>query len=318
MCSLLILSWAEIVKLLKLRLTWVLLVLLVVILGMRLNNIHGHAFDEPPELTDFDVASLVVLPEDYRQAAILPGVFKRARLSFDWLNIFMILLVVLTVGQEFTWGTMRTTLARGTGRTRLLMAKFIALAVVAAFYLLILWIACGLFGLLTTQSLEGRIDWSFLDGAFLVQEIAVLARTWAIICPVIALALLVAVWTRNPGLSLTLVELTYGFDLLTSIFSGGLLGIFLMYVIEASRDPREIGAGLWGALMTVFPHYNSTVVIHWGLPGKLSELELAMLSSAEALNLPRDPWRCLVLLLGYGLVALVLALWIFRRKDITV
>jgi len=318
MRSLLLLSWAEIVKLLKLRLTWVLLALLVVIMGLRINNIHGHAFDEPPELTELDVASLVVLPEDYRQAAILPGVFGRARLSFDWLNIFMILLVALTVGQEFTWGTMRTTLARGTGRTRLLMAKSIALAAVAVFYLLILWIACGIFGLLTTQSLEGRIDWSFLDGAFLVQEIAALARTWVIIWPVIASALLITVWACNPGLSLTLMELAYGFDLLTYAFSGGLLGIFLMYVIEAGRDPLETGAGLWGALVTVLPHYNSTVVIHWGLPGKLSELELAMLSAAEALNLPRDPWRCLVLLLGYGLVALVLSLWIFQRKDVTV
>ena len=130
----LLLSWAEVVKLFKRRLTWVLLVLLMAILAMRVNNVYGHAFDEPP---DFDESpalfeAYVVLPEDYRQAAVLPGVFERARLSFDWLNLFSILLTAMTVGQEFAWGTMRTALARGPGRVRLLLAKFVALAAVIA------------------------------------------------------------------------------------------------------------------------------------------------------------------------------------------
>ena len=91
-----------------------------------------------------------------------------------------------------------------------------------------------------------------------------------------------------------------------------------MYVMEAGKDSQEIGAGIWGFLVTLLPHYNSTVVIHWGAPGKLSELERSMLYAAEALNLPRDPWRCLALLLGYGIFALVLVLRLFQRKDVTV
>lgn len=318
MRSLLILSWAEVIKLLKFRLTWTLLVLLVVIQGLRINNIYGHAFDEPPEFTEFDLASLVILPQDYHQAAILPGVFERARLSYDWLNVFEILLAALTVGQEFTWGTMRTVLARGTGRIRFLIAKFMALAAIAAFYLLILWIACGFLGLLTTQKLEGRINWSFFDRTFLILEIAALARTWVTLWPTIALALLVVVWMRNPGLSLTFLELIYGLDLLLSTFSGGLLGIFLAYVVEAGLDPRKTGAGIWGMLVTLIPHYNITAIVHWAQPGKLSELERSVFFAAKFLNLPHDPWRCMALLLSYGLVTLVLALLIFRRKDVAV
>ena len=311
--SLSTLSWAEIVKLLKRRLTWVLLVLLVVIQGLRIDNLYGHAFDEPPR----EVTPITILPEDYWQAVILPGVFERARLSYDWLSIFMILMATMMMGQEFTWGTMRTCLARGTGRARLLFAKFVALAAVAALFLFFLWIASGILGLFTTIGLEGHVDWSFLDGAFLVHEVAALARTWIVIWPSIALALFVAAWTRNPGLSLALVELLYGLNLLLSTFSG-LLGIYLTYFVEAGLDPRETGAGIWGMLVTLIPHYNTTVVVHWGQPGKLAELEQAMLFPAEVLNLPRDPWRCMALLLGYGFVAIILALWVFRRKDITV
>ena len=310
MRSLLILSRAEVVKLLKRRLTWVLLVLLVVILGLRINNVYGHAFDESPE----QVSPITGLAEVYRQAAVLPGVFERARLSYDWLNIFLILLAAVTVGQEFTWGTMRTALARGPGRARLLMAKFIALAAAAAFYLLVLWIACGVLGFFTTQGLEERVDWSFLDGSFLVQEIAALARTWVIIWPVIAFAMLLAVWLRNPGLSINLMGLVYCLEWM--IFAS--FGLILMFVREITgKDLIEIFTGPFRTLTALIPHYNSAVVIHWGHPGRLSELDLAMLSTAEFFNLPSDPWRCMALLLGYGIVALVLALLLLRRKDVT-
>lgn len=312
------LSWAEVVKLLKRRLTWGLLLLLLVILVMRINNVYDHACDEPPAPGETAlVEAYLRLPQDYHRAAVLPGVFERARLSFDWLNIFLILLAAMSVGQEFAWGTVRTALARGPGRARLLMARFIALTTVAAFYLLVLWIACGIIGVLTTRGLDGGVSWSFLSGAFLAQEMAALARTWAIVCPVVAWATLLAVWARNPGLSLSLAELAYGLDFLAIISFGGLLGIYFTALAEAGRDPREVSAGILGLLLTWLPHYNSAIVLHWGQPGKLSELDRAMLSAAEALNLPRDPWRSVVLLLGYGVVALLLALWLFRRKDVT-
>jgi ABC-2 type transport system permease protein len=304
------LSWAETVKLLKRRLTWVLLLVLVVVLVMRINNVHGHAFDEPPDW----ITPLTILPEDYRRAAVLPAVFDRARLSYDWLNISLILLAALTVGQEFAWGTMRTALARGPGRTRLLIAKFIALAAVAAFYLLALWIACGIIGIFTTRSLDGGVSWSFLSGAFLGQEMAALVRTWVIIWPVIAVAIWIALCARNPGLPINLVGLAYFLEWMT--FAS--FGLILMLIVEVTgKGSNEGVTRFWGTLMTLIPHYNSAVVLHWGRPGKLAQIDLAALSTAETWNLPHDPWRCLALLLGYGLVALALALWTFRRKDVT-
>jgi ABC-2 type transport system permease protein len=306
----LLLSWAEIVKLLKRRLTWGLLALLVVILAMRINNVYGHAFDAPPDW----ITPFTMLPEDYRQAAILPAVFERAWLSLDWLNFALLLLTALSVGQEFAWGTMRTVLARGTGRARWLIARFVALAAVAACYLLTLWIACGVLGLLTTHSLEGGVSWRFLDAAFLAQQTAALARTWLITWPIIALAMWLAVWTRNPGLPLNLVGLAYFVEWM--LFAS--FGLVLMLVLEVSgKEPGEGAAKLWGALLTLIPHYNSAIVLHWGQPGKLSQIDLAALSTAEAWNLPHDPWRALALLLAYGLVALLLALRTFRRKDVT-
>jgi ABC-type transport system involved in multi-copper enzyme maturation permease subunit len=313
MRNLLILTRAEIVKLYRLRLTWVLLGLLIVILMMRVNNAYGHAFDPPPAQEDVLVESLVVLPQDYRRAAVLPGVFERARLSFDWVNIFVILLTAVTLGQEFAQGTMRTALARGPGRVRLLLSKFTALAAAAAFYLAALWLACGILGLFTTPNLAGRVDWGFFDGPFLASEIAALARTWVITWPVIALTMLLVVWARSPGLSINLAGLAYFLNWI-GFASFGLVLIFIIEATGASTD--QVATGLWGTLLTLIPHYNSALVIHWGQPGKLSQIDLGAFSTAQAFGLPVDPWRGLAVLLGYGLLALALAAWVFGRKDV--
>jgi len=304
---------AEMGKLLKLRLTWVLLGLLIVILGLRVDNVFGHAFDPPPEREDSLPEALVVLPQDYRQAAGLPGVFERARLSYDWINLSMILLAAVTVGQEFVWGTLRTALARGPGRVRLLLAKFAALAAVAAFYLIALWLACGVMGLFTTRRLAGRVDWGFLGGSFLTGEMAALARTWVIVWPVIALTMLLVVWARSPGLSINLAGLAYFLNWI----SFASFGLALILIVEATgKSTDQVATGLWGALLTLIPHYNSALVIHWGQPGKLSQIDLGAFSTAQAFGLPVDPWRGLAVLLGYGLVALALAAWVFYRRDV--
>ena len=306
MRSLLALAWAEMVKLLKRPLTWGLLLLLVILLGMRLNGLYKRALQAPP---DPAVAAYVVLPEEYRQAAVLPGAFEQARLSYDWLNIAVILLTAMTLGQEFAWGTARTILARGPGRIRLLIARFLALAATVGFYLLTLWIASGILGMFTTRGLEGAADWHFWGAPFLAQQGAALIRTWAIILPVIAIAMFLTVWTCNPGLCITLVGVTYGLEWL----SYGMYGLLWMLVGKVTG----IGRSLWHAMLTLMPHYNSAVVIHWGRPSRTSQIDWAAIGLAEAQGLPHSPWRSLAVLLACGLVAMMLALWTFRRKDLT-
>lgn len=306
MRSLLALAWAEMVKLLKRPLTWGLLLLLVILLGMRLNGLYKRALQAPP---DPAVAAYVVLPEEYRQAAVLPGAFEQARLSCDWLNIAVILLTAMTLGQEFAWGTARTILARGPGRIRLLIARFLALAAMVGFYLLTLWIASGILGMFTTRGLEGAADLHFWGAPFLAQQGAALIRTWAIILPVIAIAMFLTVWTCNPGLSITLLGVTYGLEWL----SYGMYGLLWMLVGKVTG----IGRSLWQAMLTLMPHYNSAVVIHWGRPSRTSQIDWAAIGLAEAQGLPHSPWRSLAVLLACGLAAMMLALWTFRRKDLT-
>jgi ABC-2 type transport system permease protein len=306
MRSLLALAWVEVVKLLKRPLTWGLLLLLVILLGLRLNGLHKRALQAPP---DPAVAAYVVLPEEYRHVAVLPGAFEQARLSYDWLNIAVILLTAMTLGQEFAWGTARTILARGPGRIRMLVAQYVALAAMAGFYLFVLWIASGIFGLFTTRGLEGSVDWPFFGAAFLAQQGAALIRTWAIVLPVIAIAMFLTVWTCNPGLSITLMGATYGLEWL----SYGMYGLLWMLVGKVTG----IGRSFWQALLTLMPHYNSAIVIHWGHPGRTSQIDWAAIGLAEAQGLPRSPWRSLAVLLACGLFAMMLALWMFRRKDLT-
>lgn len=256
-----------------------------------------------------------VLPKDYRQAATLPGVFEQVRLSSDWLIVAVILLGVIAVGQEFTWGTLRAVLARGVHRRDLLLAKFMALATVTASYLLIQWLTCAILGLLTTRSLTGRLDLSFVDGTFCLVQLDALARSWFVVLAFIAFTLAINVWAGRPGPAFSVLSLGYLLSL-TAYVSLPILTFGFAHLL--GLDVTALGKPMWGKwLVFLVPHYNSRLVLHWAGPPRISELDHWVRDAAEAAHLPLDPWLAVAVLLLCGLISLLGAIHLFKHKEMT-
>jgi hypothetical protein len=192
--------------------------------------------------------------------------------------------------------------------------------VVAAGYVIAVWVFCTILGFWATLSLEGSIDLDFLTGRFALQQLGGLIRTWMITWPVIAFALFVAVWARNTGVSITLGGMAYFLDwaVLFSLFGFVITYVFLAPAVEAGLDPASVDLGIWGVLPTLSPHYNMAAVVHWGDIEMMSTDASIAVLAVLGVNLPHGPWRGLGLLLAYSFLSLALAWWTFRRKDVTV
>jgi ABC-type transport system involved in multi-copper enzyme maturation permease subunit len=252
-------------------------------------------------------------PGDYRRAAILPGTYELVVRSVDWVIIAIALLGIVMVGNEFPSGTVRTVLARGVRRGQFVLAKFAALVLIATGYLAAMWIACTLLGLWATRSLTGTIDLGFADGAFVHAQAAQLARAWIVLVPFAALAVAVNVWAGKPGPAFSLLFLIYFLSLLSYVF----MAVALSFVfLRADFDPASFGGTIWGLLISLVPHYNMRRIIYWGQPVELAELDHWVRNIAQILHLPSSPWRSIAVLFVYGVIPLVWATVLFRRREV--
>ncbi len=168
--------------------------------------IAGDRPELPPEVTlgDIDVAltsrecelelaeteeRLVFLTEEFT----LPGAIPRA---LRWTSIVSIpllaFLTVLVVGSEYTWGTLRTTLSRGTGRRRLLAVKLALVALCAAALWVAVTVVIALTSLLATAlaSGVGHGEWTGAAAGDIAGDVA---RAWYSTLPYVALAALLSV-----------------------------------------------------------------------------------------------------------------------------
>ncbi len=315
MPSLIRMTGAELFKLIRQPLAWISLLALLLLLGLNFSGKVARAQDPPPAAGDL----LTPTPAEYRQAVVLPGALGQVQTNFHLPAFFLLVLAAATASQEFGWGAMRTVLSREPGRGRHLVTRLAAMAIVAAICLIIIWTGHAILGLWASSRLEGAIDLSFIDGAFLVGQLAMLGRVWSATLPAITFGLLVAVAARNTAISIMLGGMAYFLAWMTLMFVIGLLAVFIVApAVEAGQDLASIDLGIWGRLLTLSPLYNMGAVVHWG------ETEMMITDASLSglivlgISLPHGPWRGLGLLLGHGLISLTLAWWIFRRQDVTI
>jgi hypothetical protein len=238
--------------------------------------------------------------------------FERLPRLYDWLIVSTILLGIVFVGQEFAWGTTRAALARGASRVQIMLAKFLAIGVLMAGYILVLWLVCAVLGLWTTHTLQGRIDWRFVDRAFWLAQLGILGRTWLIALCSVALTIGIYVWVGGSGPAFSLRFLGYLFSLIAYFF---LSTVPLFALMRSDARPVDFGDTLWARLVELVPHYNSRIVAYWGEPGPLYEIDHGMRVMSEILNLRYDPWYAAVLLMLYGLVPFVMGIVSFKRRE---
>jgi ABC-2 type transport system permease protein len=284
---------AEWMKLTKRPLTWV---LLTIFLGLLVLQI----------LTQFVIANLSGLMglgnnatlgsqlEEWRRRTVFPGLFGSIFNHINGLGgILAVILAAGAMGSEYSWGTLRTQIARHPNRVRYLIAKLVALLallVVAMLLALLLGSAVGV-GL---GAIVGGVSAPGADD---------LAR--------LPLALLRALYVMLPYVLLTLCFAIVGRSLLVGV-AGGLLYLVLEIGFGTLATLQMFG-GVWELIyrLTIQQNINSLLTLNdstFGLhPEVLTAINLAQLPS---------PLQATLAIALYSASFLATSLYLLRRRDI--
>jgi ABC-2 type transport system permease protein len=201
-----------------------------------------------------------------------------------------VLLIVLTAsvfGNEFNWGTLRVILALGAGRERFLGAKYLAITLYA-----VLFTVLGALAALVASEIVSSIASldRTLPADFAAQLTVDIGRTVFTFLPYIALAALIAVWSKSGGAGIAIGLVVY--------FAEGLV---MSLLVAINKDYATIA--------------------NFGLSRNVSAItQLAGSASGGGAGgapaLP-DPGQAALVLLVYTVLFVGLALWRFRSRDVT-
>jgi len=201
-------------------------------------------------------------------------------------SVMLIVFAASHVGTEFGWGTLRTLLAHGAGRGAFLGAKVLSLALYAALFVF-LGVVAAILGSFVATAIAAA-DASGLDLGAIANAAA---RAYYTFLPYMALALVIAVWSRSAGAGIAAGLVVY--------FTEGLVAQLLVSLNSDFANivnyglSRNVGALIRGAAgTTTFPDPSAV-----GLPNQ---------------------GQAAVLLGIYTVVFLGLAYWRLRSRDVTV
>ncbi|HEY8786999.1 MAG TPA: ABC transporter permease subunit [Candidatus Limnocylindria bacterium] len=201
-------------------------------------------------------------------------------------SVMLIVFGASHVGTEFGWGTLRTLLAHGAGRGAFLGAKVLSLALYAALFVFV-GVVAAIVGSYVVAAIAGA-DASGLDLGAIANAAA---RAYYTFLPYMALALVIAVWSRSAGAGIAAGLVVY--------FAEGLVAQLL---VSLNRDyativnyglSRNVGALIRGAAGTT------------------------TLPDPSAVALP-DQGQAAIVLAVYTAVFVVLAYWRLRSRDVTI
>jgi len=282
--------WIEHHKLLKRALLWVMLALsalLVLVLHLALYiSLQRQA---PGSAMDPEIAAMV------RQSLTWPEALINL-LSFAAGNglggLMVIVLVGATVAQEYSWRTMHLWLSHGVSRAELLGAKFAALGVPILLIVLAPLVAGGAVTAYVTYQQTGGLNLADVDLPHLVWSSL---RTAYTLLPYAGLTFLLAVVSRST----------------VAAIGGGVAYALLVegILVQLLAMGSETGARLAQLLPGV-------------LTAGLLQLNRATAQVTVGLNAGPDPHLpgpgpAAVGIALYTLAFFALALWAFRRQDLT-
>ncbi|MCX6013636.1 MAG: ABC transporter permease, partial [Chloroflexi bacterium] len=150
---------AELFKLRKRRMTWILLIILAAFYCLIFFAMYGIAQNSPSRMP---AESLEVIKNTIRFPGAFDMIFSTAR-SIG--TLLLIILVASAVGNEYGWGSMRQVLTKRGIRHNYVIAKltsFIAITIIG----LIIAVIIGFIIALITSNLLGTIDWNFMTASF--------------------------------------------------------------------------------------------------------------------------------------------------------
>lgn len=201
-------------------------------------------------------------------------------------TVLIVILAVSLVSSEYSWGTLRLMLPRTASREAFLGAKLLTLLLFITVMVLFGFVIALVSSALVT-AIEG-IDAGSLDVG---NALASLVRTGFVMLPYMALAFLLAVWSRSTALGIGV----------------GLAVLFLEPVLA------QVLAGVGGPLKNLpdaLLGQNTAAVM------RANSTSADAAFSNPTADLP-SAWRAAAILAAYTVAFLGLAFWRFRTRDIT-
>lgn len=210
-------------------------------------------------------------------------------------TILAVILIASSVGAEYSWRTIRTMLISSETRLRFLGAKLVA-ACILILIGMVVGLATGfLMSLITTAIGSYSFDFSFATSGYLWDQFIQFWRTFYVLMPYVLLGFLFAVVGRSamPGIALG-------------------IGIFFLESIVATF------MSLAGGWIAKIPDYLLSANVR--AITALNELPQGISMGMGGNNLSSQMpgvWHAVGILAGYSLVFIMLAFYLFRKRDVT-
>ncbi len=285
---------AEWLKLTKRPLSWVLLAIFLGLLVLQLLVQFVIAYLSELMSLGSSAAPLGPQLEGWRRRTVFPGLFGSIFSHINSLGgIFAVILAAGAMGSEYSWGTLRTQIARHPGRRRYLIAKLITL--------LALLVAAMVLALLLGSAI----------GAGLGAIVGIAGAPGAADLALLPLAILRALYVLLPYVLLTLCFTVVGRSLLVGV-AGGLLYLVFEAGFGTLATLRMLG-GIWELVysLTIQQNINTLVMLNDQAFGLHPEL----LAPMDVSKLP-SPLQAILVVALYCASFLATALYLLRRRDI--
>lgn len=281
---------AEWLKLSRRPLSWILLILFLVLLVAQILTQFALTVGMP-------VRSGIVSAqfEEWRRGVLFPGIFATALSHVNGLGgIFAVIFTAGAIGSEYSWGTLRTQLARDPVRDRYLLAKLTTIMLMLATATLLATLLASLLSAILSPLLGAAIE---ITPGDLMNLLPATLRALYVLLPYVLLTAYATLLTRSVlgglaiGLSYIIVETGFG-------------ALALLRVL----------GGVWALVynLTIGQNINTLTLMNrhaFGLrPETTAPLDLTQLPS---------PLQATIVVAVYSVIFLAFALVLFRRRDIT-
>lgn len=280
---------AEMLKLRKRQMTWVLLSILVgiiIIVNLILLAVSKTNLQTASGTRIQNIQNLLGLPYAIPFALALITSFGA---------LLAIILTASSMGNEYNWKTIRLTLISSESRFKLLVAKLISLGILILIGMLIAVVVGFLMGLITT-ALGGYVfSFSFFTGSYAWAQFLQFWRTFFIIIPFALLGFLMAIVGRSamPGIA-TGIGVLFLEEIITAFMrlAGGWIANVPNYLLNANvtaiTDLNNLPKGFGGGFGNGGTSYVLPSLLH-------AFLTLGI----------------------YSVAFLVLSFYLFRKRDVT-
>jgi ABC-2 type transport system permease protein len=280
---------AEFFKLRKRMMTWVVALIgvgLVLLLYTVLwsTSVRVSHFGDNNQYTGIDL----------RQALFPPGAVPYGlQVVGSFGAILAIILAAGSIGSEYAWGTVRLIATASSGRIRLLASKLAVVCGLTAAGVLLMILAAVVYSLVIALY-YGDASASFLTATYVRDQLGAYGRTLLVLAPYVTLAFSVAVVGRS---TLAGVGTGMGVAFAEPIIDG---------LLRAAGSP-------WKDIPNYLLNTNRQIILLQNqVPNVLPRLGGGREDLAGALSPPMAG----LLLAGYTVAFVAIALIVFRRRDI--